>query len=225
MSVRVSNYKLSGQMASASTSSINVKFGDIIRQYDGQGDFSEWLRKLELVADLQGVTTVEKFLPLFLCGGAFSVFESFDEDVRKDYAKLKTALTNAFSLNPCTAYEAFVSRRYVTGESVDVYLSELRRLGRLVSSTTTDSWIKCAFIAGLPENVKSQLKAACSLETMSLALVVERARSLTNAQETCGAVGLGKEKRPIICFNCRQPGHLSSNCTEKRHQGRTQQTL
>ena len=151
---------------------------------------------------------------------AFSVFESFDEDVRKDYAHLKTSLTNAFSLNTCTAYEAFVSRRYVTGESVDVYLSELHRLGRLVSSTTTDSWIKCAFIAGLPENVKSQLKAACSLETMSLALVVERARSLTNAQETCGAVGLGKEKRPIICFNCRQPGHLSSNCTEKRHQCR-----
>ena len=33
--------------------SMSVKFSDIVRQYDGEGDFFEWVEKLELVAKLQ----------------------------------------------------------------------------------------------------------------------------------------------------------------------------
>ena len=192
-------------------SKVNLKFGDIIRQYDGEGDFAEWLRKLELVADLQGVTALEKFLPLFLCGGAFSVYESLADDVRADFYKLKAALTSAFSLNGYAAYEAFVSRRYIRGESVDVYLSELRRLARLVAPAIDDSWIKCAFVAGLPDETKRQLKAASSVEAMTLELVVARARNLINVDESFGAVGLHGAKQ-AVCFNCNRPGHIARNC-------------
>ena len=55
--------------------SMSVKFSDIIQQYSGVGDFSEWIRKVEMVASLQGVKELEKFIPLFLCGGAFAVYE------------------------------------------------------------------------------------------------------------------------------------------------------
>ena len=50
-------------------SKVNIKFGDIDTQYNGDGDFAEWLRKLELVADLQGIEAMEKFLPLFSLEG------------------------------------------------------------------------------------------------------------------------------------------------------------
>lgn len=211
------------------STAISVKFGDIIRQYDGQGDFSEWLRKLELVAELQGVTNVEKFLPLFLSGGAFSVYESLEDDVRKDFAKLKMALVNAFSLNAYSAYETFVSRRYITGEPIDVYLSELRRLARLVSTATDEAWIKCAFISGLPDDLKRQLKSATSLDSITLAAVVERARTLTNVdQDLCGAVGFHTDKvnkaawkETRICHNCQKPGHLARFCRQDRKEHRT----
>ena len=96
------------------------------------------------------------------------MYESVAEDVRTDFGKLKIALTGAFSLNSYAAYEAFVSRRYVRGESVDVYLSELRRLARLVTSVVDDSWIKCAFVTGLHDETKRQLKAASSVEAMTI---------------------------------------------------------
>jgi hypothetical protein len=200
--------------------SVNVKFGDIIRQYDGQGDFLEWLRKLELVATLQDIKDIEKFLPLFLSGGAFSVYESLDDEVKRDAGKLSQALTNAFSMNSCAAYEAFACRRYLTGESVDVYLSELRRLARLVHATISDEWIKCAFIAGLPDDAKKQLQAASALDTMSLAAVVERARALIGLDRSVGAAAVYRPRRAAAavetrtCFRCQKPGHLARECTD-----------
>ena len=92
-------------------SKVNLKSGDIIHQYDREGNFAKWLRKLELVADLQGVTALEKFLLLFLCSGAFSVYESLADNVWADFYKLKAALTSAFC--SYAAYEAFVSCRYI----------------------------------------------------------------------------------------------------------------
>ena len=144
------------------------------------------------VAELQGVTQVQKFLPLFLSGGAFSVYESCSTDVKEDYEQLRVALTNAFSLNTFSAYEAFVSRRYVAGEAVDVYLSELRRLARLVCDTSDNSWVKCAFVVGLPDELKHQLKATVSLENMTLEEVVERTRNLTNVQESVARLGFAR---------------------------------
>ena len=157
---------------------------------------------------------MQKFLPLFLSGGAFSVYESCSTDVKEDYEQLRAALTNAFSLNT-SAYEAFVSRRYVSGQAVDVYSSELRRLARLVCATSDDSWIKCAFVAGLPDKLKRQLKAAVSLENMTLEEVVERTRNLTNVQESCCAIGIRKERRTgavDTCYNCQKAGHLARDC-------------
>ena len=48
--------------------SVNVKSSDLIKSYDGTGDFLEWVQKLELVAELQKITELQNFLPLFLNG-------------------------------------------------------------------------------------------------------------------------------------------------------------
>lgn len=46
---------------------------DLILLFSGDGDFNEWIRKIELVAELQEVKGWEKFVHLFLSGGAFSI--------------------------------------------------------------------------------------------------------------------------------------------------------
>jgi hypothetical protein len=114
---------------------MSFKFSDILYQYDGSGDFSEWIRKLELVARSQKITDLENFLPLFLSEGAFSVYENLDENVKSSYEKLKAALLSCFSLNAFQAYKKFTSRCLKPGESVDVFAADLKRLASFISST------------------------------------------------------------------------------------------
>ena len=42
----------------------------------------------------------------------------------------------------------------------------LQRLGELVG-VFSDTWLKCAFVSGLPDDVKGQLIAACALNEMT----------------------------------------------------------
>ena len=211
-------------------SNVTVKCTDLIRQYDGTGDFTEWLQKLELVAKLQKIDKLEQFLPLFLSGGAFAVYQGLSQANKEDYDKVKRCLTSAFSAGPLKAYEEFVARRLISGESVHVYLADLKRLAALVSPNKDEDWLTAAFVCGLPEEMRSQMQAACSLGTMTLAEVVVKARGLVTAKEACfvsvrsqprsGAVR--KEPAPsaswsrISCFTCRKNGHISRNCPERK---------
>jgi hypothetical protein len=210
--------------------SVSVKALDIIRQFDGEGDFSEWIKKVELVATLQKIEALEKFVPLFLSGGAFSVYDALEKEVKDSYDKLKGALTRAFSTPQVKAYEEFTSRTLRQGESVDVYLSDLRRLAGLVAREVSDEWVKCAMISGLPSETRRQLTAACAVEKMLLSEVVERARTLMavdgsshssvsaisswNSQQRSKKPGIVKV--PLICFSCQKEGHIAKYCEEKR---------
>jgi hypothetical protein len=213
---------------------VSLKCADIIKQYDGEGDFSEWISKLELVCKLQKISELENFLPLFLSGGAFAVYESLEETVKSDYSLLKEALISAFTVSQISAYKLFKTRSLRVGEAVDVYLSDLKRLASLVgrASLINEEWIKCAFIDGLPENVRVQLVAACSLEKMSIQDVLERSRSLVHCEEV--VISAVSKQRPnqlayptqpntvvsvpqrvVKCFACQKDGHISRNCPDK----------
>jgi hypothetical protein len=65
-----------------------VKLADLVQCYSGDSDFAEWIKKVELVAKLQGVTDISKFLPLFLTGGTFAVYENLPANVQGDVGKL-----------------------------------------------------------------------------------------------------------------------------------------
>ena len=44
---------------------MSIRFGDLIDNYDGTGDFAQWLDKVEMVAKLQKVKELHTSVPLF----------------------------------------------------------------------------------------------------------------------------------------------------------------
>ena len=218
-----------------------LRLSDIVSTFDGKSDFNEWVNKVELVAELQHVKKLETFVPLFLSGPAYAVYDGLDTTTKGDYGLLRTALLKAFSLSAFSAYDTFVSRRYIPGEAPDVYLADLRRLGRLVSPSLDDAWLKCAFVSGLPREVNIQLKASSAIEELTLAETVERTRIIITAcggEVSCAArtdcdadksqsvvrsctfckgtdhfVRRCPEKlKTMTCYECRQKGHLRASC-------------
>ena len=205
---------------------MSIKFSEIIEKYNGESDFAEWVEKLEMVASLQGITDLASFLPLFLTGGSFSVYKGLTETVRKDYTKLKKSLLDVFSSDKFTVYETLVMRKLEIGESVDVYLADIKRMIRLIdASYALEHFIVAAFVSGLPSDVKQQLRAACSLSEMKLETIVNRTRALLkarNVETCCFSKGGNKsriyasklQERKIFCFNCGKEGHIRNYCPE-----------
>lgn len=177
---------------------MSLKISDVIPTFDGQGDFGEWIQKVELVAELQEVKNLTSFIPLFLTGGAFSVYQGLEKDVRSDYVKVKQALLSAFSADGFCAYDEFTHRHLRPNETVDVFLADLRRLAMLIDPSMSDRILKCAFVSGLPEGVRLQMRAACSLETMTLAELVERSRMLLRTSDTCMAAAMRQEHGQMV---------------------------
>ena len=62
------------------------------------------------VAQLQGLTDLPKFVPLFLSGPAFSVYQQLSDETKNDYGLTKAELSTAFSIDPFTAYDELKSR-------------------------------------------------------------------------------------------------------------------
>ena len=199
---------------------MSVKVSELIKTYeDGKsGDFSVWVDKLELVAKLQKVDDLTTFLPLFLSGAAFAVYKHLEDDIKEDYPKLKAALLTAFSVDRFSAYIQLQNRALKDGEAVDVYLADLKRLTTLMGQSEPDPLLKCAFMAGLPTEVATQLKSIASVEDMGLSELVNRARMMItagNGEMTSCAAGKRRQhwqRREVRCYRCNKLGHIQKNC-------------
>ena len=106
------------------------------------------------MCEMCGVDNVERVLPLRLRGGALSVYRRLTSDQREDLQQVKQALLVAFAPDPFVAFDTFVSRRLRPRETVDEYLGDLQDLARLIEENTSDQWLSCAFVSGLPGPVR-----------------------------------------------------------------------
>ena len=134
----------------------------------------EWLEKAELVCKLRGVAHL---IPLRLTGGAFAVYQQLPDADKQDIGKITKALRFAFAVDSFTAYEQFVGRRLQHGETIDVFLAELRRLA-VPFGGLSDKMLACAFVAGLPDTVKQLLRAGSRMDVLPIDQILTRARAV-----------------------------------------------
>ena len=88
--------------------------------------------------------------------------------------------------------------------------------------------LACAFVAGLPDNVKQLLRAGSQMDELPLAHSLTRARAILTDEVGVAAavsamtVGAGASvKRAdatsgLLCFQCNQPNHLARDCLLRR---------
>ena len=207
----------------------------LIPEYDGTADVVEWVTRAEMLCQLRGVP-FESVLPLRLTGGAFAVWTQLPDASRCSPTAIRDALYTAFALDQYAAYEAFAARRLRSSESADVYLADLRRLSALFGGIPERA-LACAFVAGLPGDVRRTIRAGCRAEDLDLTGVLARARAvLTDERVGAGAATSRADdptprdqsssssrdklheqqsrgtRRLRRCWNCGQPGHLAAAC-------------
>lgn len=197
----------------------SVKLTDIIDKFEDSatsGDFLEWVEKLEMVAALQNVSDLKNFLPLFLKGPAFAVYKQINDADKADYQKVKGALLSAFGTNCFVAYELLQRRVLQDGESVDVYLADLKRLTTLMGQGSADPLLKCAFVAGLPADIAGQLKSIVAIEKLSLDELLGRTRMILSTKSSEVSCAVGYQDRRGACYNCGSTYHVSRECSRPR---------
>ena len=93
----------------------------MVKVFDGFGDVATWLKKVKLVAKLRKIDALSAFIPLYLEGSAFKVFDQMAEADKEDAEKIEATLLDAFAQSNFDAYDAFRQRQWKTGEPADVF--------------------------------------------------------------------------------------------------------
>ena len=78
----------------------------------------------------------------------------------------------AFYGSSYDAYEQLRKRSLKEGKTVNVYLADLRCLTALIGQNDADPIIKCAFMAGMPSDISTQLKSIAAVGDLSLSELV-----------------------------------------------------
>ena len=203
----------------------------LIPEFDGSGTQSvvEWLEKLELVCALRKIKDVASVLPLRLTRGAFAVYLQLPEKDRTSTDRIKEALKAVFVVDPYEAYEQFISRKLRPNEAPDVYLAELRRLASLFGGTT-DKALACAFVAGLPDNIRQLLRAGSRMEELTLDQILARARAVLRDDgpllgTSAASFGVITQPGSVVCataaesrrcYACGGINHLAKDCLARQ---------
>ena len=107
---------------------MSLKVTDVLNRYRGEGDVSVWLKQAQLAKSLLKLKDLAVVIPLFLDGPAFAVYDQLSDEDKADATKIEAALRTAFATDKFSAYDEFRNRKWKSGETVDVFLAEIKRL-------------------------------------------------------------------------------------------------
>ena len=158
-----------------------LKVTDVLNRYSGEGDVAVWLKQAHLAKFLLKLKDLAVVNPLFLDGPAFAVYDQLREQEKADSTQIEAALRTAFASDKFMAYDGFRNRLWRSGETVDVYLADHKRLAHLANIGVGDDneeIVKLAFVMGFPSPVAAQLRATPKIDTLELSSVLQIARAL-----------------------------------------------
>ena len=105
------------------------------------------------------IKDIASFIPLYLEGDTLELYLERSEDDQLDAGKIEGRLEEAFAQGSFEAYGKLNGLRW-TGEQVDVYANEIRRLAELIrwKGEELELAVKLAFITGSSGRISMELK-------------------------------------------------------------------
>ena len=193
----------------------------LIPEFDGSPagpSIVEWFEKAERVCRLSKIKEPALVIPLRLTKGAYAVYQQLEDDV--DLDGIKQALYAAFGVDPFIAWKQFTERRLGPGETVDVYLADLKRLA-IPFGGANDRIMGCAFLAGLPDDTSRLLRASSRLTELGLDELLARARNILKevGPVAAAAKAPGPPTDSPKCYRCGGPNHFSRDCRSQENRG------
>ena len=210
------------------------------------GDAREWFQKFKICSDANGWDGAKKAkkLPTLLEGEALAAWMELTEEEKRDFGVVKEKLIRKLAPLEFVSLEQFQKRAIFPGESIGMYLYELKRLLRQampeLAEDASQQLLIHQFLAGLPAPVSRQLRAVGN--TTNLEQIVERAKVLmvVDSSEKVAAVQSENSevsslkaqiqelteqvavlttqknsKKQLQCFHCKQAGHIQRYCPNR----------
>ena len=126
----ITSYKLS-RLLLLYVSRMSLKITDVLSRFGKESDVSIWISQAHLAKDLLKLEDLAVIIPLFLDGSAFAIYDQLSAEDKKSSDRIEAALKTAIAVDKFNAYEEFRTRMWKPGETVDVFLSDLKRLSKL----------------------------------------------------------------------------------------------
>ena len=187
----------------------------LIPEFDGSPtgpSVVEWFEKAECICRLCKIKKTTLVIPLRLRKGAYAVYQQLGDDAGLE--EIKQALYAAFGADPFVTWRRFTKWRLDPGETVDVYLANLRRLATLFGGVN-DRILGCNFLVGLPDDASRLLQASSKLNELRLDKLLARAWKILKDDMELVSVALEAPKPTTEgprCYRCGGLNYFSRDC-------------
>ena len=170
-----------------------------------------------------------KNFPLVLDGDAFLVYQGLAAADRKTQDEVTKLMKTAFNMTETKAYQAFVTRRLKSDESVDAFVADLKRLSALSGHAVADdkdSVVIQQLLNDLSVDFGRQLRRSMAGKELTISGCCATVRALRTSEEdsqtrsapVAAVIDPGSSSpkpRSLSCFKCGEVGHIRRNCPQR----------
>ena len=190
----------------------------------GEIPINLWLDRVEKRCDVEALAP-EGVVSFLVVGAAREVFETLTVSETKNWSTIKTLLTRSFGQSDRVANDRLRDRRLGAGETVDVYVGELRRCATQVGVPLDSKSFRLQLVCGLPREVEARFIDKPEIFTKDLRDLVDdiraKVQSFRAESERRKSRGQGSSRElgaqgDPVCYRCQGKGHFAKECPTKQ---------